>query len=43
MNVYTQLENLCNIKVKQGFELIMSDIEVIYATIFINDRTEIMA
>jgi len=33
---YTQLENLSNITVKEEFELIMLDIEVIYVNIFIN-------
>ena len=33
---YTQLANVCNIKVKQECELIMLDIKVIYANIFIN-------
>ena len=40
---YTQLANLCNIKVKQEFELIMLDIEVIYVNIFINEPIKIMA
>ena len=33
----SQLANLQNIKVRQEFELIMLDIEVIYVSIFIND------
>ena len=40
---YTQLANLCNIKVKQEFELIMLDIKVIYVNIFINEPIKIMA
>ena len=40
---YTQLANLCNIKVKQEFELMMLDIEVIYVNIFINELIKIMA
>ncbi len=33
---YTQLAKLCNIKVKQEFELIMLDIKVIYVNIYMN-------
>ena len=40
---YTQLANQCNIKVKQEFELIMLDIEVIYVNISINELIKIMA
>jgi len=40
---YTQLANLCNIRVKQEFELIMLDIEIIYVNIFINKPIKIMA
>ena len=40
---YTQLANLCNIKVKQEFELIMLDIKVIYVNNYINEPIKIMA
>jgi len=40
---YTQLANLCNIKVKQEFELIMLDTKVIYVSIFINEPINSMA
>jgi len=40
---YTQLANLCNIKVKQEFELIILDIEFIYVNIFINEPLKIVA
>jgi len=40
---YTQLANLCNIKVKQEIEMIMLDIKVIYVNIFINEPIKIMA
>jgi len=40
---YTQLVNVCNINVKQEFELIMLDTEVIYINISINDPIKIMA
>ena len=40
---YTQLANLCNIKLKQEFELIMLDVKVIYVNIFINKPIKIMA
>ena len=40
---YTQLANLCNIKVEQEFELIMLDIKVLYVKIFINGPIKIMA
>jgi len=40
---YIQLANLCNINVKQEFELIMLDIKVIYANIFIHELIKIMA
>jgi len=40
---YTQLANLCNIKVKQEFELIMLDTEVTSFNIFINEPIKIMA
>ena len=40
---YTQLTNLCNIKVKEECELTMSDIEVIYVNNFINEPIKIMA
>jgi len=39
---YIKLANLCNIKVKQEFELIMWDMEVIYVNIFINEAIKIM-
>jgi len=39
---YEQLVNLCNIKVKQEFELIMLDIEVIYVNSFINEPIKTM-
>jgi len=39
---YTQLARLCNIKVKQEFELIMLDIKVIHVNIFINEPIKIM-
>ena len=35
---YTQLANLCNIEVKEEFELIMLDTEVIYVNIFITNQ-----
>jgi len=38
-----QLANLCNIKVKQEFELIMLDIKVIYVNIFMYEPIKIMA
>ena len=37
-----QLANLCNIKVKQEFELIMLDIKVTYVNIYINEPIKIM-
>jgi len=40
---YTQLANLCNITVKQEFELIVLDIEVIYVNIFTNEPIKITA
>jgi len=40
---YTQLANLCNITVKQEFELIILDIEVIHVNIFINEPIKIIA
>ena len=40
---YSQLANLCNIKVKQELELIMLDIKVIYVNIFTNELIKIMA
>jgi len=40
---YTQLANLSNITVKQEFELIMLDIEVIYVNTFINEPIKIIA
>ena len=40
---YTQLAKLCNIRVKQEFELIMLNIKVIYINIFINEPIKIMA
>ena len=40
---YTQLANLHNIKVKQEFELITLDTDVIYVNIFINNPIKIMA
>jgi len=40
---YTQLANLCNIKVKQEFELIILDIKFIYVNIFINEPIKIVA
>jgi len=40
---YSQLANLCNIKVKQEFELIILDIKVIYVNIFINEPIKIVA
>ena len=40
---YTQLANLCNIRVKQEIEMIMLDIKVIYINIFINEPIKIMA
>jgi len=40
---YSQLANLCNIKVKHEFEPIMLDIKVIYVNIFINEPIKIMA
>jgi len=45
MENYTQLANLCNVKVKQEFELIMLDIKVTYVNIFIliNEPIKIMA
>ena len=39
---YIQLANLCNVKVKQEFELIMLDIKVIHVNI-INEPIKIMA
>ena len=39
---YTQLANLCNIKMKQEFELIMLDIKVTYVNIYINEPIKIM-
>ena len=36
---YTQLANLCNIKVKEECELIMSDIEVIQGVTAGTDQT----
>ena len=38
-----QLANLCNIKVKQEFELIMLDIKVTYVNIYTNEPIKIMA
>jgi len=38
-----QLANLCNIRVKQEFVLIMLDIKVIHFNIFINEPIKIMA
>jgi len=40
---YSQLANLCNIKVKQELEMIMLDIKVISVNIFINELTKITA
>ena len=40
---YTQLAKLCNIRVKQEFELIMLNIKVIYINIFINEPIKTMA
>ena len=40
---YTQLANLCNIEVKQEFELIMLDIKAIYVNIFMYEPIKIMA
>jgi len=40
---YTQLANLCNIRVKQAIEMIMLDIKVICVNIFINEPIKIMA
>jgi len=40
---YTQLANICNVKVKQEFELIMLDIKVTYINNFINEPIKIMA
>jgi len=40
---YTQLASLCNIKVKQEFELIMLYIKVTYVNIFINEPIKIIA
>ncbi len=40
---YTQLASLCNIKVKQEFELIMLDIKVTHVNIYINEPIKIMA
>ena len=40
---YTQLANLCNIKVEQETELIILDIKVICVNIFINEPIKIMA
>ena len=40
---YSQAGNLCNIKVKQEFKLIMLDIKVTYVNIFINEPIKIMA
>ena len=39
---YTQLANLCNIKVKQEFELIKLDIKVTYVNIYINEPIKII-
>jgi len=38
---YTQLANLCNIRVKQEIEMIMLDIKVIHV-VFINEPIKIM-
>jgi len=38
-----QLVNLCNIKVKQEFELMLLDIKVIYVNIFMYESIKIMA
>ena len=38
-----QLANLCNIKVKQEFELILLDIKVTYVNIFMYEPIKIMA
>jgi len=40
---YTQLANLCNIRVKQEIQMIMLDTKVIYVNIFINEPIKIMA
>ena len=40
---YSQAANLCNIKVKQEFELTMLDIKFIYVNIFVNEPIKIMA
>jgi len=40
---YTQLANLCNIRVKQEFELIILDIKVTYVNTFINEPIKMMA
>jgi len=40
---YTQIANLCNIRVKQEIEMIMLDIKAIYVNIFINEPIKIMA
>jgi len=40
---YTQLANLCNITVKEEFELIILDIEVIHVNIFIYEPIKIIA
>jgi len=40
---YTQLANLCNIRVKQEYELIILDIKDIYVNILIKEPIKIMA
>ena len=40
---YAQLANLCNIKVKQEFELVMLHIKVTSVNIFINEQIKITA
>jgi len=40
---YSQLANLCNIKVKREFEPIMLDIKFIHVNIFINEPIKITA
>ena len=40
---YTRLANLCNMKVKQEFELIILDVKVIHVNISINEPIKIMA
>jgi len=42
-SMLNQLANLCNIKVKQEFELIMLDIKVKYVNIFMHEPIKIMA